>query len=546
MKKSTVFCTLIALSSSLVSVHIVAGSNAETQKVDLKLLNYRKLNAEAVKEYQQPIRPGGVSTTPFWNGFSKKFLYAPAFDFKKIDHAEKYLFTVRQGSRSWSFKANSPTADLSPVWAALPVGTTEVVVHGLDHHGKTLGEAGRRRFFRDFPFHGPYPDATRSYREAALKAAYFVHRMAPIQYWKTHNEPDMSYDKNAYACKILGATIRLECFIAREIPVLKNEALTIAHSVADCLIRISQPEGAPLAAFPPTYYKAPLDTTCYPYQVVRRNKGKTMFLEAVAPAEGYLDLYDLTGEKRYFEQAVRIADTYLRTQAADGSWPIKVDYATGKPVNNVGCLPAPLLSFLGRLKQQYGIDKYDAAIRKSEAWVLNGTIKTFDMTGQFEDQPVEDLKPYQNLTNCTARDYAVYLLNKEKPTPDEISTATELARFSEDQFAHWEEQPDEKGFLAELTPCVHEQYFYETPVDGSAGGVSDLFLLLYKHTGKTLYLAKAKALIDAITRSQNIVNGQIPTTWEFNAVQWNKERTFWINCTFECVYVLMKMSALSE
>lgn len=546
MKKISFFGILIVLLSGLASVYVMAGSNAKPQKVDLNLLNYKKLNAEAAKEYQQPIRPGNGSTVPFWNGFSKKFLYAPAFDFKTIDHAEKYLFIIKQGTHSWTFKSDRPTADLSPVWAALPVGATEVVVHGLDHHGMTLGEAGRRRFFRDFPFRGPYPTATRSYREAALKAAYFVHCMAPIQYWKTHNEPDMSYDNNAYACKILGATIRLECFLAHEMPELKDEALTIARTVADCLIRISQPEGRPLAAFPPTYYKAPLDTACYPYKVVRRNEGKTMFLEAVEPAEGYLDFYDLTGEKRYFDQAVRIADTYLRTQAADGSWPIKVDYATGKPVNNVGCLPAPLLTFLGRLKQQYGIDKYDAAIRKSESWVLNGTIKTFDMTGQFEDQRMENLKPYQNLTNCTARDYAVYLLNKEKPTPDEISIATELARFSEDQFAHWEELPDEKGFLAELTPCVHEQYFYETPVDGSAGGVAELFLLLYKHTGKTLYLAKAKALIDAITRSQNIINGQIPTTWEFNVGQWNKERTFWINCTFKSVDVLMKMSALSE
>ena len=45
----------------------------------------KKLTEKASKEYLEPLRPGGVDSSPFWNIHSQRFVYAPAFDFNAVD-----------------------------------------------------------------------------------------------------------------------------------------------------------------------------------------------------------------------------------------------------------------------------------------------------------------------------------------------------------------------------------------------------------------------------------------------------------------------------
>ncbi len=61
-------------------------------------LNYRRLNAEAEKEYQTPLRPYKEGVSPCWNPYAKDFKFAPVFDFKKMEGAAKYRYTVWQDS----------------------------------------------------------------------------------------------------------------------------------------------------------------------------------------------------------------------------------------------------------------------------------------------------------------------------------------------------------------------------------------------------------------------------------------------------------------
>ena len=135
-------------------------------------LNYKSLNAKALKEYSKPVHPGRSGSVPFWNGFSYRFIYAPAFEFEEVPGAVKYRFTVRQAVndnmtesmeyigngvesrnysaidatpgpgpyKEWTFKADSPQNALSPVWNKIPVGRTELVVEGLDKSGKVVSE----------------------------------------------------------------------------------------------------------------------------------------------------------------------------------------------------------------------------------------------------------------------------------------------------------------------------------------------------------------------------------------------------------------------
>ena len=158
------------------------------------------------------------------------------------------------------------------------------------------------------------------------------------------------------------------------------------------------------------------------------------------------------------------------------------------------------------------------------------------------DVAVENIKPYENLTNCTAAPYASYLL-KRGASSEEIATAYELVRFSEDQFVYWDMPVGEKGYKRDATPCVYEQYKYTMPVDASTCNVSNAMLDLYGQTGDELMFAKAKALIDNITVVQCVNTGKIPTTWR---IHFGYNPTFWTNCSYSSICTLLRLDELTK
>lgn len=511
-----------------------------TTSCALERLHEEKLREEIIQAYDIPVRPGFEGKNPYWNKFAKKFMYAPAFDFKVMEGAASYLYTVTEvpgdsTSRSWSFTADAPYLSLSPIWRDIPVGEVELKVEAHDDEGNLIGLAGERRFYRDTPFTPPYHGAVRDYRESALMAMICVHNMEPIQNWKKGPDPDMSYNLNTYPAKIVSSTISMEVLLARLCPELKDDALKIAQNAAEFLIAQSLPEDAPLAYFPPTYY-GDLITSA-----IARNKGKAMTMEAITAANAFLDLYDVTGKQEYFDRAMNITDTYSRIQAQDGSFPIKVDFKTGVPVNDVKAMLHPMLEYLQRLEQQYGVTKYNEMFVKSEAWMKNGALKSFDMTGQFEDSRIVGLEPYENLTNCTAAPYATYLLGKPNISEEDLADAKDLINFCEDQFVYWASPEKKYGVQLHHTPHVVEQYRYRMPIDHSACNVANAWLSLYEKTGDEIAFLKAKAMIDNITIMQDVNSGMIPTYWTSFLVAEN-----WTNCTLLSVQTLLRMAEITR
>lgn len=511
-----------------------------TTSCALERLHEEKLREEIIQAYDIPVRPGFEGKNPYWNKFAKKFMYAPAFDFKVMEGAASYLYTVTEvpgdsTSRSWSFTADAPYLSLSPIWRDIPVGEVELKVEAHDDEGNLIGLAGERRFYRDTPFTPPYHGAVRDYRESALMAMICVHNMEPIQNWKKGPDPDMSYNLNTYPAKIVSSTISMEVLLAQLCPELKDDALKIAQNAAEFLIAQSLLEDAPLAYFPPTYY-GDLITSA-----IARNKGKAMTMEAITAANAFLDLYDVTGKQEYFDRAMNITDTYSRIQAQDGSFPIKVDFKTGVPVNDVKAMLHPMLEYLQRLEQQYGVTKYNEMFVKSEAWMKNGALKSFDMTGQFEDSRIVGLEPYENLTNCTAAPYATYLLGKPNISEEDLADAKDLINFCEDQFVYWASPEKKYGVQLHHTPHVVEQYRYRMPIDHSACNVANAWLSLYEKTGDEIAFLKAKAMIDNITIMQDVNSGMIPTYWTSFLVAEN-----WTNCTLLSVQTLLRMAEITR
>lgn len=501
----------------------------------------KRLNVEAAKEYLTPIRPASEGRNPCWNEFCKKFIYAPAFDVKAVEGADNYKFIIKEkdGSGEWSFTSTDPCADLSPIWASVPPSKVDLTVLAIDGKENVLDTAYKRSFLRDFPFEGPYNSNVRPYREAAIMAALYIHKTPGAQKFKETFVPDLDlYSHFTYANKVIGGLISVEAKIAEYVPSLKEEALLIARNAARFLIDQSRPEGDRLEYFPPTYYGD---------RVASKNDwnvGRTMTMDACYSGNAFLDLFRVTGDSLYYDRALKIADTFMKIQNEDGSFPIKVYFETGEPVNEVKAMLHPILNYTRRLENEYGVTRYADMSARAAKWMKEVALETFDLTGQFEDVTVEGLKPYQNLTNCTASPYASYIL-RGHPSAEEIEDARDLIRLSEDQFVHWNALPNKDGVRPIATPCVYEQHRYQVPVDNSSCNVANAYLDLYEATGDELAFAKAKALVDNLTVVQDITNGKIPTTFDLRSPERNKRRTYWINCTNASITILLRMAGLT-
>lgn len=493
---------------------------------------FASINAKAAEEYLIPIRPASEGRNPAWNAFARKFLYAPAFDFKPMDGAREYSFTVKdtRSDAVWTFKADRPDADLSPVWNDIHPADVHLTVEAIGADGKIMGIVGERDFLRDFPFNGPYPGKANPYREAALRAALYAHRMPAVQSWKNQIVPDLSYCLNAYPCKIIGATLATEAFIARNIPAYKDEAIAMARNAAQFLIDQSKPEGTPLEFFPPTFYEDEA-------QAGRAdNKGWTMVMEATKAGRGFLELFKVTGDSLYYDRAIKIADTYAKLQAEDGSFPVKVDFITGVPMNDAKVTLEPLLNYIYKLEKEFGVTKYAGMKEKAIKWMTDVPMKAFDLEGSFEDTYSFGSEPYQNLTNCTSAVYASYLLKQDNPSKEDIQDAIDLIRLSEDQFVHWDYLPDDVTGVREIpTPSTFEQYRCYEPVDDSSCNMVNAYLDLYAITKDPLLLEKSRALMDHLTILQNQITGMIISIDE--PVEY-----FWLGCNYITFTTLMRLA----
>lgn len=182
------------------------------------------------------------------------------------------------------------------------------------------------------------------------------------------------------------------------------------------------------------------------------------------------------------------------------------------------------------------------SMRKSaENWMETKAYDKFEMVGQFEDVPVEGVKPYQNLTHWTGVPYITYALESGRRDPEMIALARDVINFGEDQFVIWQGSLNADGIHEKFYPGVWEQNEYRVPIDDSAANMATAWLALYKATGDKLAFAKAKALMDQMTIVQCSINGMIPTVWGTDYSE-RPSRHVWLSCSLISIQTLLEFS----
>ena len=488
--------------------------------------DWAALNEQARRESLTVVHPGVPGKTPFWNIKSKAFIHPPAFDFKAVEGAAKYRFTVTEkaGGKTHVFTADNPWAALTPVWGDIPPGYVSVKAVGIDANGRELGEAGTRETYRAAFFKGPYPSGTGDYADAAKRCYAAVYRLPCVQGWLKQDTPPEGYDLYCYPSKILSSMIQALLTFAEEAPATDAEqAVAISRKMADWLIAQSLPGDSPLAHLPPTYWGDRRG-------VAVRNAGQNMLLYPIHAALAYHRLFEKTNEKRYRTAFLDIAATMRRLQGEDGTWWLKVREKDGSPVRQNRIVPE------GRFQEMFekaaaltGDKGYLDCANRARAYVERTTFATWNWDGQFED--MDPMPPYHDMEKQKACDFAVWLFGEKR-----MGEARELLAWCEDQFVVWSDPIHNMDWKNWKMPTALEQYDYYTPIDASMADFIGAFTAAYRATGDALYLEKAKALADCVTRHQR-ADGTIPTYFD------SRKGSDWVNCM---VYTAVRLQALDD
>ena len=503
---------------------VVAEGGAETAELE-------RLVREDVA---RPVRPIGVNGQEPWNVQSTWFMYPPSFAFPAVKGARGYRVRVVDASGGVRrFTQDGPLVSLEKCWSDLPTGRTEVWCDAFCGGGPWTAHWTCGRSFRVFwkaaPYRpGAYPRAPRSYADAARRCCAYLMASPWLRTFAATGRPDPAYRLNSYPAKMDTAVIRL---------ALLCGDVSLAKTAADYLISVSQAPDAPLGGFPPTY--AGKEYTAGKYA------GMNMLIYPAGAASAYLELHAATGEAKYRDAARRIAETYLRLQGADGTWPLKAWEKDGAPVGANRLLPATVIALFESMEKLTGDARYRAAADRAFGYYERGPLRDWNWEGQFED--VEPTGKYVNLTKHPACELAIRLASRVPRDEKRIAQARELLRFAEDQFVVWErparaEDGDLMALLGDgwdVAPAVVEQYFYREAVDASAAKLIQTYLALYDATGNPLDLAKARTLGDSIVRTQK-ADGRIPTIWTTSVGA--DLQSDWINCTAASIAALQRLS----
>lgn len=494
-----------------------------------------ELRKMVAADVAKPVRPPAANGGKFWNMNAVRFMYPPAFELPVREGAVKYRYHIFAKGRSYAFDNPSPhmALDQDWLWKNLPPGRVTVIREAINRWQFPF-RRDERTFWKAEPYEpGAYPPAPRSAREAVRLGYDFIWRMPSVRYFAEHGRPDPSYHLNCYPAKMQSALIRAYLRCAELNPTNRAAALKLAAATADYLIGTSLPEGTPLAGFAPTYAGTHAAAGMY--------RGMNMLSYSADVGVAYLKVARATGEKKYLEAAVRIAERYLALQGEDGTWFLKVREKDGKPVNPNRLLPDTVIRFLDALAQTTGETKYRAAADRAFAYFENGPMKDWNWEGQFED--AHPSAPYENLTKHPACSTAQLILSRKPRSDENLAAARELLRWSEDQFVCWR-QPGKDDRLALygrqfvewiVEPAVIEQYYYRVPVDASAAKLVNTYLAIYRAEGNPLDLAKARTLGDSIIRSQR-ADGSIPTLWPKGG------DSLWINCMIASLEALENLA----
>ena len=442
-----------------------------------------------------------------WNAFSKQFIDAPEFRLLPMPGSVEYRAVVRQGAHEWTVTSSKPTVNLERIWGHVDTKKLSLRLCWVDAHGLVVRvETSERVKAPDF---AGFTEPAADWKAAADRhVAYLIHESdhnttapyhepgAPVWIWAATPHHEASYP-----CITINNIIWAFLGHVRNGGPQSDEAMRLARVSADWALAHRQPDSGALPLFP--------------YSTITKGQfggqveaDSVNLLRASWFAMAFVDLYAATKHGPYLDYARHIADTTVRFQNADGSFPYRVNPKTGAVTEQYNCSVMEFVELVEKL------DPYGASARRAMAaqravdWVRAYVCTTHNWKAAYED--VGETQPYANLSQMSAQPLIRYLCRHRDEHPEYLPEAVRLNRWVEDQFVTFG-PGNESSPVRVKGPLVFEQFMCYWPMEGHTGNWILSLIELHKATGKRIYLDKAKAAANAICAEQ-YDNGEL-STW---------------------------------
>lgn len=497
-----------------------------------------------------------------WNRHSRRFVQAPAFAWEPVEGAACYRIGVAaaiQREATW-FETQAPAFDLASLWPQLPCGRIDMVTIPLDREGREVDvpsyadNMAFKSFIKSPGWKGGLQVATNWEGAIRHNAEYLLQpardRAEPFEeglprhlwsaiedsYTGERHHQGLPGNMNSYPALHFPFYIASFLAFADAWPddPLAPEARRQAQQYGDWLLTHHYPESYACSGFP---YSCIAGGKIEEHSPTGLNS-LTVF-RAAAVGETMLALAGRWGNAEYRRYALGLGEGFLRLQRPDGSWPFRVEPATGRELVEYTSDVVTPARFLDLLQRETGDGRFREARDRAIAWLLENPVRTHRWEGMYED--VAEQKPYTNLQNWDVNEAIRYLVYYREEIPNAVAMAKALNEYIEDQFVVWE--TGDPAVTSQCpAPLVMEQLLCYEPMECHTGHWIESLLALHSATGDLTYLDKAIAAGNALCRDQ-MDNGAF-CTWPYD-LRFGRpfvDQYNWLGCNAIALKALIKLN----
>jgi len=281
-------------------------------------------------------------------------------------------------------------------------------------------------------------------------------------------------------------------------------------------------------------------------------EGNSISLPGAATiARTFVWMYQETGEDKYLQAALNVANSLLPIQNTDGSWPWRIKPESGEP-DYAAAYTSQIIEIVrlyDLVNAVYPQKSYRQAAEKGLLWILSNPVKTNRWEGYYVDDP-GGMPLYSGVSHLDAVWTARYFVKHRSENQSYLSLARQINHWVEDHFViygretHWGNSSIVS--TEPITPAVIEKPFYQRTVTGHTANWVGLLLDLYRAAGDESYLHKALAGCNAIAAAVLPHGAVSPESPDRVLLRRPKGESLWFWNAWAAMKALLEMQMLLE
>ncbi len=497
--------------------------------------------------YDAPLPP--VEPTGFF-AIGRRYMHPPRVEWKPVAGAARYQILLLQGSRIvGTSEATAPPQVARQGWEQIQPGKGGIAIQAIDASGKRLALSSLVPFYRAGGFDAAVVSPRKEpYRDAAVRA---FDALANFKLPGTTSVPTsgpsssilpvlLTASSNGAGCAPYSLPVlhdwahvdMLEGLLQSADEPLKARILAYARSVGDHLLLARVPAEGHLYG---NMIRSCIDfhgNPALPHPVADEAIREKM-LRLVEPAqcgragETLVKVFALTGDARYLDAAYAMAETHVKTQLPDGSWPGRVDGKTGEVFGGYSSATGTVASFLNHLATRRPDPRWGPAEQRAREWMLKHPMQTYGWVSSDEhgvrtatmENPLAG-----GLSNRDLFAFVRYLCRVHASVPKVVDLIAEQLAWNDSQFVFYGPDPElpfdpfYPTCAGRNTPAGAEDGWAPTDFDTASWAKS--LLDVHRLTKDPRWLAIARSAADALENYQ-LADGR--------TVTWLPDRTFGIS-----------------